>query len=286
VSACTLSVVTPIADLLREIRDEPELTEPDPARQAAEARLAEADLVERVLFEIKLGSKYEGPAHRQLFEDLWIYAWPVIKAFLRTNRMNQLVRRYLQHGYGYVSISPEDMVVLHQSEAERDALALDVIAIAVESFRKRAIVRRQWSPTGGASLRTWFIGTCAINFPRAYERWSRDRADRVTRVAKRHELDLDAVGTEFQRRASDPSVIVTSRSDLQALIDRAQPTTKLILGLLMEGHTQAEIAAELGLTVRAVEGRIYRFRARIRGYRYVKVSHERTARLRADRSPR
>jgi DNA-directed RNA polymerase specialized sigma24 family protein len=277
--------VDPVADLLTELRDEPELAEPDPARLAAEARLAEADLVERVRFEIHLGGKYDGPAYRQLFDDLWRYAWPVIKVFLRTNRMNQVLRRYAP--YRNFAISPEDMVVLSRSEAERDALAVDIISRAVENFRTRAILKRKWSATGGASLRTWFIGTCALSYPRAYTRWSKNRTDRLVQVAKRHAIDLDTVGNDFSQRASDPSLIVSHRSDLQSLIDNAQPTTKLILGLLMEGLTQAEIATELGLTVRAVEGRIYRFRDRIRRYPYQKGPYRRrTGRPTTDRSPR
>jgi DNA-directed RNA polymerase specialized sigma24 family protein len=156
-------------------------------------------------------------------------------------------------------------MVLHRSEEERDGLALDIISHAVEDFHEHAILKRRWSPTGGAALRTWFIGTCALNFPRAYRQWSRNRAERLDRITNRHDINLDRVGGEIARRAADPAASVIVRTDLRELIDQAQPMTKVILGLLLQGLTQAEIATELGLTVRAIEGRLYRFRTRIAG---------------------
>lgn len=258
----TLYMAGPLDDLLDEISGEPELAEPDPARRKVELRLAEAELVEQVIFEQHPGLRVDGHAYRRLFDDLWLYAWPVIKAFIRLNRIGQVLRRY--DARLSCAIAPEDQVVLRSSEAERDALAVDVIAAAVDAFHRRALLERKWSPTGGASLRTWFIGTCALNFPRAYRRWSSNRVDRLARVALSHDLDLDMVGTRVAAWVPDPATVVVDRDDLRAIVDLAQPTTRLILGMIMEGWSHAEIAAELELTVKAVEGRIYRLRQRVR----------------------
>ncbi len=251
----------PIADLLDEIGGEPELTDSSPARRRAEARLDEADLVERVLFELNKGGRFDGVAYRQLFEDLWLYAWPVIKAFLRTGEMGRVLRRYAPHRS--VAVNPEDHVVLRNSEEGRDALARDVISRAVKNFQSHALVKRQWSPTKGAALRTWFIGTCALEYPRAYQGWSRSRGTRLDRLAARHEIDPDAVGGQLATHLPDPASIAIDRGDLRAMIEKAQPMTKVILGMLMAGMTHSQIAGELGLTVRAVEGRMYRFRVRV-----------------------
>ncbi|WP_344501140.1 hypothetical protein [Dactylosporangium maewongense] len=250
-----------VDDLLDEIRDEPEFVEVAEQRDTAMRRLDEQDLIERIAFEALLSSRSEGQAYHQLFDDLWLYGWPVIKAFLRLNRMGHLVQRYSPRLY--VAMTPEDMVVLHQSEEERDALAIDVISRAVEDFYHRAVLDRGWKQDGGASLRTWFIGACALNFPRAYQRWSRARSDRIGELAVRYGLDLDEVGAHLAGVVPDPERVVIDRSDLRAMIDMAQPTTKVILGLIMQGKSQAQIAGELGLTLRAVEGRLYRFRQRV-----------------------
>lgn len=44
--------VNPLVELLIELHDEPELAKPDAVRQAAEQRLADAELIQRVMFEM------------------------------------------------------------------------------------------------------------------------------------------------------------------------------------------------------------------------------------------
>jgi DNA-directed RNA polymerase specialized sigma24 family protein len=264
--------VDPFAHFMAEINSEPEFAEPDAVREAARTRLDDADLVQRVLFEMHMRGQPERPplrqtgrfagrAYWQLFDGLWLYAWPVIRAFIRTNRMGQVLRRYAPGRS--VAISPEDQLVLCRSPEECDALAIDVIAAAVQDFEKYALKRRRWSPTGGASLRTWFIGTCSLVFPRAYHRWSKDRGSRLDRAASRHGVDLKVVAYEIAACVPDPEAYAVDRAALRNMIEKAQPMTKVILGMIMSGLTHAQIAAELGLSVRAVEGRMYRFRTRV-----------------------
>jgi DNA-directed RNA polymerase specialized sigma24 family protein len=288
-------------DLLREISVEPELADPRVAsRPAAIARLNDAELVQQVLFELRLAplatrpvqapddedlfdvlrasvelarlersdaprpaGRVHGPAYRQLFDDLWLYAWPVLKAFLRTTRMNQVVRRYSAYG---VAIKPEDMVTLRHSEAERDALAIDVISRAVVQFEKKAILEKKWSPAGKASLRTWFIGTCALNFPRAYEQWSAQRTDRLLQLSRRRGWVLDCVEDihDVVSELPDPADVALDRVALRALLAKTKPETRYILGRIMQGATYQEIADELRWTVAAVTQRVYRLRERIR----------------------
>lgn len=248
-------------DLLDEIQSEPELADADPEHIAARARLDQAELVEQVLTEVRLGLRQRGYAERQLFDDLWLYSWPVIKAFVRTMRMRQLLWRY--DPSRWVPISPEDQVVLRNSEEERDGLALDVISRAVVDFRRNALLKRRWTPTGGASLRTYFIGTCALHFPRAYSAWSKTRSEQIDILARRHGIAMEDIGRQVSDLAADPAVQVANRDALRQMIDMAQPQTRLILGLIMQDRTHAEIADELGMTRRAIEGRLRSFRRRV-----------------------
>lgn len=254
----------PIADLLAEISTDPEMKS-TPARRRAEARLEDYNLIEQVRYELAAGDQHKNSrqSYYQLFDDLWLYAWPVLQAFIRTHKMSQVLARYVPDRT--VSIRPEDMWVLSHSGDERMELAIDVIESAWRAFEKAAIRGKHWSPTGGASLRTWFIGTCALNFPRAYRTWSKKRSDRLVDIARQHEIDFDSLGGRLAEGLGDPSGLAILRRDLKKLVDQAQPDTKVILGLLLQEKTQAQIAAELGLTVRAVEGRIYRWRKRARG---------------------
>lgn len=253
-----------IADLMEEIEREPELADPRqqrPGRAQAQDRLDQAALVEQVLFEDSLDDDRLRFARRQLHDDLWLYAWPVLKAFIRTARMNQLLRRY--DPSRFVAVRPEDQVVLRSSEEERDALAIDVIGRAIKDFDRTAIAGRKWSPTGGASLRTYFIGTCALNFQRAYKKWSKSRGNKLDRVARKHNIDLERVAEDVAALTPDLATHAAQRIAVSELIKMAQPQTKVILGLIMQDLTFVQIAAVLGLTTGAVEQRMRRFRHRV-----------------------
>ena len=254
-----------INGLLDEIESEPEVVAMTTTARQAQARL-EASLVEQVLFETAMGTGRSGYADQQLFDDLWVYALPVLKAFIRTMRMHQLLCRY-QPARPWISIIPEDQVVLRNSEAERDGLAVDTIIRAVKDFRRNALERRKWSPDGGASLRTYFIGTCALNFPRAYQRWSKDRGTRLDSLAARYAICLESVADQVATLDPDPAVSAADRDVLRRIVAVAQPTTKLILALLMQDLTQQQVADELGLTAISVERRMASLRRRARNQR-------------------
>ncbi|RAO42620.1 hypothetical protein GAR06_05146 [Micromonospora saelicesensis] len=74
------------------------------------------------------------------------------------------------------------------------------------------------------------------------------------------EIDFDQVGARLTASIADLAVL---RVDLQRVINTAQPMTKLILGMIAAGKTQIQIAAELNLTVKAVESRLSSFRKRV-----------------------
>jgi hypothetical protein len=239
------------------------LSSPTPlcaGRPTAIARLDDADLVSQVLFELRTGGPVHGPAHRQLFDDLWLYAWPVLKAFLRNSRMNQVVRRYVPWG---VAITPKDLVTLRHSEAERDALAIGVISRAVVAFEKNAILAQKWSPTGRASLRTWFIGMCAMVFPRAYARWSEDRTDRLVTLSRDgrvpdHPEDLNDLVAEMP----DPADVASTVLRCGLCWPRPSRRRGTSWGGSLRG-TYREIADELQWSVGAVTLRIYRLREHV-----------------------
>jgi hypothetical protein len=189
----------------------------------------------------------------------------VVKAFLKRNQMGRLLQRYVPERS--FTMRSEDMVVLANSYDERTELAVDIIAKAVEDFRNKAVTpgKSQWKPSmRGVSLRTYFIGTCALVYPRAYERWSKTRKGRLDLVASQHDINLDDIGGIIARDLADPAAVAGIRVDLKRLIDVATPTTKLILGLLAQDMTQVRIADELGLTVKAVNRRLAHFRERVK----------------------
>lgn len=260
-----------LKDVLAVAEQEPELAAQPEELAKIKDRLDQTFQVEQVKFElanstIKNGREILGKEYHRLFDDLWVYAWRVMKAFIRKNMVGRIHRRYTG-GPGWIPISPEDLVVLAHSEAERDALALDVITIAVPAFRRNALQRNQWSASGGASLRTWFIGTCVLSFPRAYKKWTRARGTHLREVAAGHGVDIEAVATILTdlaiERRDDLSEMVWRREQLRPLLAVAQPMTLTILGLLMQGLTHAEVADALHLTPKQIENRLRSLRQRL-----------------------
>jgi hypothetical protein len=90
----------------------------------------------------------------------------------------------------------------HWSSDDRHELALETVAVALKEFRERALVRRLWSPDGGASLKTYFIGTCLFVFPNVFRTWQRGE-DRWRRI----ELDESKPNLETATH-EDPASIV------------------------------------------------------------------------------
>jgi len=109
---------------------------------------------------------------------------------------------------------------------------------------------------GGASLATYFIGTCIYAFADIYRRriqeWERDLAVKQA-LACGPLPDMPDIADE-----------VTSRDAVVRFISAAPPDPRLrrAIHLSSEGFTHKEIAAELGdgTTPRAVEGMLYRYR--------------------------
>ncbi len=225
--------------------------------RAAQARLDEARLVDDIL-----ATGFDGQSYQQLSDDLWLYSFPVMKVLIRTGKITALVRRHAPTRV--FTMHPEDQAVLAKSVEERDALAVDVIIKALADFKRNALGKRGWDPAGGASLRTYFIGTCALNFPDAYHAWSARRAERLDKIAHAHKVDLSRLGEQVGTLA-DPYEAAATRDIARRIVKEAPPATKLILGLILQDLTMAQIAAELGLTERAVEGRLYRLRRRVIG---------------------
>jgi DNA-directed RNA polymerase specialized sigma24 family protein len=56
-----------------------------------------------------------------------------------------------------------------------EELASETVARALRSFHRSALVGGRWTLDGGATLKTYFIGTCLYEFANAYRLWTRER---------------------------------------------------------------------------------------------------------------
>ncbi|NWL31946.1 hypothetical protein DM791_03380 [Paenarthrobacter nitroguajacolicus] len=192
------------------------------------------------------------PAEKKLVHDhFWIYGFKVVKTQLRTG---ELVKASLAKGRS-VKFDFDDHRLLRESEEHRDELAAEVLLLAVPFFFQNV---RYWKAEKGAALTTYFIGACVMNFSTAYRAWAKSRDRRWL--------------TAYQTAAApwlDPnrSLAFTDQVDMAQTVQQvfalAKPKQLPILGLLYQGYSQVEVAEQLGLTARAVEGHVYRLRRQV-----------------------
>ena len=131
------------------------------------------------------------------------------------------------------------------------------VAQAIATFRDSVLPNGRWDPEKGASLRTFFIGQCLMQFPRVYSRWIRDNPP--------FEVVPELVDRPATDSSSDPAHLVEVRSLLADAIGSGprERTLAKVLALLTAGHTQYEIASQLDMTVGAVESLLFRHRRKV-----------------------
>jgi DNA-directed RNA polymerase specialized sigma24 family protein len=139
-----------------------------------------------------------------------------------------------------------------------EELASETVGRALKAFRRSALVGGGWTLDGGATLKTYFIGTCLYEFANTYRMWSGER--------RRWRQGGDLEATLYNQAlvsTPEPADIIVALDSLRAIL-RQIPSdrTRLVLALTADGYTHSEIADILadGATPRAVEGLLYRHR--------------------------
>lgn len=148
---------------------------------------------------------------------------------------------------------------------EIDELKGETVAKALHHFKVDVLMKRKWDSTKGATLRTFFIGQCIIRFANIYRHWygNEARFKNGSRVDDdQFLLEVLGAGTaDTEKSAIDRTVIE------QALAEVKDPRVRRAMVLTAIGRSQAEIAFELNITVKAVERMLANERERQRGRR-------------------
>lgn len=195
---------------------------------------------------------FQGIEYEVFANELARYAIPVLRGWMYSGYIFPLAAK---RGYR-LAPSATELDQLRRDSALREELALMTVAKALHFFRRRALLAGGWTADGGASLTTYFTGSCVFVFPnefrqhrRAQKRW--------------REQDLaDSRGLVFAASAAqDPAAIVAGNLWVEECLDQLDERTRAILELIMEDYSHAEIVELLGETsIRAVEGVMYRLR--------------------------
>lgn len=214
----------------------------DPGDGTDDGSRIEAD---RVLVARIVADRFAGPAYTSLIDRLARYGLRVCEGWLSSGLIfRESARRGRPVGH-----SPRDWCA-----DDRTELALETVGVALREFHDSALVRGEWRPEAGASLKTYFIGRCILVFPNVFRRWAREH-----RGWERIELGGDEVqALSYGGRLVED--LVTDRIELRHRLAALDRRTAAAIALTADGYSQAEIGEVLQVTARAVEALLYRHR--------------------------
>lgn len=149
------------------------------------------------------------------------------------------------------------------TEDERFDLVQDSVATGHRRFCDRALRGRQWTPEGGATLGTYYIGALLYAFSDTYRAWQA--------VASARALQTRELTPEMGMVLADPrqrvGAVVVDRDTVMRALHELDPRLAKVIALTEEQFSQKEIAEILGAetTPRAVEALLRRHRGTLPG---------------------
>ena len=143
------------------------------------------------------------------------------------------------------------------STSDQHDLLMDTLMNSVAAFRE-VLRSGYWDPSGGASLRTFFVGQVLIQFARAYRRFLSDQEQIVLVDPERLFRRGDVSGW------TEPERVAVVNAEIRAkLTGLSSPRSRQVVVLNAFGYSDREIGSILGMSVRAVEGRLRRARKKL-----------------------
>lgn len=127
-------------------------------------------------------------------------------------------------------------------------LAGESVARALDPFREKVLLPGRWDPRKGASLKTFFVGQCLIQFVEVAKAWERHE---LPTFEHSRELDPDEHLTGRTRSVEDD--VIEAHATVAALAGVRRPEARKALVMQSFGYTVPQIAAALGMSVKAVE---------------------------------
>lgn len=146
--------------------------------------------------------------------------------------------------------------VREDREAPGD-IATETVAVAIVAYRDDVLVKGIWDPAKGASLKTFFINQCLFKFANAFRAWEKEHAHRSQElaVADFAWIDQGSVTTveDDVLRTLAATMILNGASNARAA---------RVLAMDACGYANADIAADIGVSVESVKSILKRERAK------------------------
>lgn len=235
-------------DLTQELIADAEakLLPAQPANAEPELSKAERLRVDHLVVKMVIDEGLNGPRENYLLQQLVRYAQPVLKVMLSDGRIFAKCRRLRRP-------VEDDISFLDLSDQDRNEIVQDMISDALPVFRKNVFEQDRWSPDKGASLKTYFVNACALQFPGIYRKWKESRRW-LTPLEDEHS------NIPITRGSEDPARRVIVHDKLRQALDSVPVEIRKALDKYAEGFTMEEAAERSGITPKKLEGAVARLR--------------------------
>ncbi|MCZ9293979.1 RNA polymerase sigma factor [Corynebacterium meitnerae] len=213
---------------------------------------------DRELYEVLREQGFQGKDYDDFEIELMGYGFACIKKWILTKELLSKCREKLK----FVP-KDEDVRLDLLTPDEAEEIAQDIVVESVLGFREDALVGGNWSPTGGASLKTFFVGRCLME---------------ACRVLKQRAKELKRTARYIQEVEEDDLLNLPSREmPLETQFERDDELRRVagllsereleVVRLHAEGLSAKDIADRLGMLPRNVNKALERARAKARKHR-------------------
>lgn len=195
---------------------------------------------------------FTGPDYILFATELAKYGNAVIIAWIRRGLILARVR---ERGFGGLPEPPPG--ALNRPDVAEE-LSGETVAKALYFFREKVLLGRRWDPTKGASIKTFFVGQCLIQFANVYRYWLKNEAGYSEILVD----DLAVIDRPQARTPrTDPAELAAIRAEIDTRLKDVPERTRAVMVLTAADWSQADIARRLGITTKAVERTLAHYRS-------------------------
>jgi DNA-directed RNA polymerase specialized sigma24 family protein len=206
---------------------------------------------DRELVDTLRQSDFAGKHYRLFANELAKYGLAVIRGWIVRDL---ILGKVAERGFGRLAPPPIKQSLLEDA----DGLADETVTRALHAFREKVLLPGVWDPRKGASLRTFFIGQCLMQFSNVYRSWLADQLKHFAEYSGFADLEKGpALPT-----VPPPGTTAEKRDEIRWLFghisdDRVKSAFYLHA---IHGHTYSQIAIKLDMSEKAIESAIARAR--------------------------
>ena len=193
------------------------------------------------------------------------YGVAVIRAWTRDGKV---LGKYAEKGFGGLPPEPRPGA-LTDDPSTAQGIADETVARALNAFRDKVLIPNRWDPKRGASLRTFFVGQCLMQFGNVYRSWHTDYSREVAESyddTSLYEL-MERDRTYFSSALESPERAAVRKDAVRRLIAHVtdEHAREALWLNVVAGVPYRQIAERFDVTEKKMEHMIAKARAQIAG---------------------